>query len=208
MAGGVGGFDCQGRFRSNCPLNEPIQLPHIASHVIGSIRHVPRHCLNLTSPPTVALRLSRPAVGPALCSHLSMPVGCSQCGAATVWDDAVGSDVCTVCGSLADPSQSVLTSSQFGNQNDTAEPSLWDSSASTTLKSLRARNNWNLAGQGKESRDRRNAVRRLGNPSHRILRNPCLQHTLSIFTDSLSHYHRVYTCSLSVFCLVRNGRVH
>ncbi|KAF8188391.1 hypothetical protein BJ912DRAFT_1059516 [Pholiota molesta] len=88
----------------------------------------------LDQPPTVALRLSRPAVGPALCSHLSMPVGCSQCGAATVWDDAVGSDVCTVCGSLADPSQSVLTSSQFGNQNDTAEPSLWDSSASTPSK--------------------------------------------------------------------------
>ncbi|KAF8959085.1 hypothetical protein BDZ97DRAFT_1839806 [Flammula alnicola] len=86
-----------------------------------------------------------------------MPVRCIHCGASTIWDDSVGSAVCTSCGSLADPSQSVLTSSQYGNQNDTTEPSLWDSSASTTLKSLRKGNNWDLAGQGKESRDRKNA---------------------------------------------------
>ncbi|KAF9477370.1 hypothetical protein BDN70DRAFT_810842 [Pholiota conissans] len=86
-----------------------------------------------------------------------MSVRCRHCDAATVWDDAVGSAICISCGSLADPSQTVLTTSQYGNQNDTTEPSLWNSSASTTLKSLRAGNNWDLAGQGKESRDRRNA---------------------------------------------------
>ena len=87
-----------------------------------------------------------------------MPESCSQCGASTAWDDDVGSAVCTSCGSLTDPSQSVLISAQYGNQNDTSERSLWDPSASTTLKSLRAGNNWDLAGQGKESRDRKNAV--------------------------------------------------
>ena len=87
-----------------------------------------------------------------------MPESCSQCGASTAWDDDVGSAVCTSCGTLTNPSQSVLISAHYGNQNDTSEPSLWDPSASTTLKSLRAGNNWDLAGQGKESRDRKNAV--------------------------------------------------
>ncbi|KIM49415.1 hypothetical protein M413DRAFT_107467 [Hebeloma cylindrosporum] len=86
-----------------------------------------------------------------------MPASCSQCGASTAWDSDIGSAVCTSCGSLTDPSQSVLVSAQYGNQNDTSEPSLWDPSASITLKSLRAGNNWDLAGQGKESRDRKNA---------------------------------------------------
>ncbi|KDR81780.1 hypothetical protein GALMADRAFT_59488 [Galerina marginata CBS 339.88] len=113
-----------------------------------------------------------------------MSVRCTQCGASTTWDDDVGSAVCTSCGSLVDPSQSVLTSSLYGHQNDTSEPSLWDSSASTTLKSFRVGNNWDLAGQGKESRDRKNAVSTLAmlltNPqlfgfqSHPLsLRSPC-----------------------------------
>jgi hypothetical protein len=84
-------------------------------------------------------------IGPTL-----MSARCAHCDAPTVWDDAVGSSVCTSCGSLADPSQSVLTS----------ETSLWQP-GSTTLKSLRSGNNWDLSGQGKEARDRRNAVRHL-----------------------------------------------
>ncbi|KAH9483987.1 Transcription initiation factor IIB [Psilocybe cubensis] len=86
-----------------------------------------------------------------------MSAGCLQCSASTVWDASVASAVCTSCGSLADPSQSLLSSSSYLHQNDTLEPSLWDPSASTTLKSLRTRNNWDLAGQGKESRDRKNS---------------------------------------------------
>ncbi|KAF8911072.1 hypothetical protein CPB84DRAFT_1082562 [Gymnopilus junonius] len=81
---------------------------------------------------------------------LSSLMSCTHCGASTVWDDTVGSAVCTLCASLADPSQSVLTAGYSDNL-------LWDSSPATTLKSLRARNNWDLAGQGKESRDRKNA---------------------------------------------------
>jgi transcription factor IIIB subunit 2 len=76
-----------------------------------------------------------------------MTARCAHCDALTVWDDAVGSSVCTSCGSLVDPSQSVLTS--------LSEGTLWHD---TTLKSLRSGNNWDLSGQGKEARDRRNAV--------------------------------------------------
>jgi hypothetical protein len=109
---------------------------------------------------------------------------CSHCGATTAWDDDVGSAVCTSCGSLTDPSQSVLTSAQYGNQNDTSEPSLWDPSASTTLKSFRVGNNWDLAGQGKELRDRKNAVSSLNDP-------------------------RVFiTVLIPLFCLVCNSRIH
>ena len=83
--------------------------------------------------------------------HYFMSTRCTDCDAHTVWDDSVGSSVCTSCGSLADPSQSVLTS----------EPSFWHDNASTTLKSIRSGNNWDLSGQGKEVRDGRHAVRHL-----------------------------------------------
>ncbi|CAA7265430.1 unnamed protein product [Cyclocybe aegerita] len=84
-------------------------------------------------------------------------MACIHCGAATIWDDSVSSAVCTVCGSLADPTQSVLTSALYAPRDD-IETSLWDPAAPTTLKSVRSGNNWDLAGQGKESRDRKNAV--------------------------------------------------
>ncbi|PPQ66441.1 hypothetical protein CVT26_011199 [Gymnopilus dilepis] len=80
-------------------------------------------------------------------------MSCTHCGASTVWDDAVASAVCTACGSLADPSQSVLTSG-YVHENDNP---LWDPAPATTLKSLRAGHSWGLAGQGKETRDRKNA---------------------------------------------------
>ncbi|KAF8803496.1 hypothetical protein BYT27DRAFT_7195323 [Phlegmacium glaucopus] len=82
-----------------------------------------------------------------------MSVRCNECGSTTVWDDDVGSAVCTNCGSLTDPSQSVLTSAHW---NDTIDSFTWDPSASTTLKCLRTGNNWDLPGQGKESRNRKN----------------------------------------------------
>ncbi|KAF8061578.1 hypothetical protein FPV67DRAFT_1452501 [Lyophyllum atratum] len=74
---------------------------------------------------------------------------CKECGGQTVWDDDAGSVICTQCGTLSDPSQSLLT--------DTA--GLWDGTAPTTLKSFRAQGtNWDLAGQGKEARDRKNSL--------------------------------------------------
>ncbi|KAF5330721.1 hypothetical protein D9619_005579 [Psilocybe cf. subviscida] len=85
-----------------------------------------------------------------------MSLPCIHCGSPTLWDDSISSAVCTECGSLADPSQSVLTSSSFVNMNDTSEPSLWDSAAPITLKGFRGGNNWDLVGQGKDARDRKN----------------------------------------------------
>lgn len=84
-----------------------------------------------------------------------MSVSCKECNLATVWDEEVGSAVCTSCGSLTDPSQSVLTSAHWG---DTTDSSLWDPSGPTAPRCLRTGHNWDLAGQGKESRDRRNMV--------------------------------------------------
>ncbi|PPQ70279.1 hypothetical protein CVT24_000842 [Panaeolus cyanescens] len=69
---------------------------------------------------------------------------CSLCRAPTVWDDNVLSDVCTECGHLADPSQTVLTSQQ-------------EFSYQPNSQTLRARNNWTLSGQAKQARDTRNS---------------------------------------------------
>jgi transcription factor IIIB subunit 2 len=83
-----------------------------------------------------------------------MSVRCSGCGTLTVWDDEVGSSVCTSCGALVDPSQCVLTS----NHNYSTEGSFWNAPANMTLKSFRAGNKWDLSGQGREVKDRRNLV--------------------------------------------------
>ncbi|KAK0210615.1 hypothetical protein DFS33DRAFT_1270616 [Desarmillaria ectypa] len=80
---------------------------------------------------------------------------CSQCGASTVWDDDAASAICTVCGTLVDSSQSVLSSiSDYQAASSSWNPSFLPNS---TLKSLR-NPNWLLAGQGKEARDRQNSV--------------------------------------------------
>ena len=90
------------------------------------------------------------SIGPmALCALMSSR--CVYCDELNVWDDTVGSSVCTSCGSLADPSQSVLTSL----------PNDWPVPSSLTLKTVGSGNNWDLSGQGKEARDRRHAVRNL-----------------------------------------------
>jgi len=84
-------------------------------------------------------------------------MSCGECGEPIVWHDDVGSAVCTACGTLVNSSCSVLTS-----HLDTADNSdrqynnhLWN----TTLKSIRRNDRWDLAGQGKEARDRKNNVR-------------------------------------------------
>ncbi|KAK0459588.1 uncharacterized protein EV420DRAFT_1641793 [Desarmillaria tabescens] len=79
---------------------------------------------------------------------------CNQCGASTVWDDDASSAICTICGTLVDSSQSVLSSIP----DYQAASSSWNPSflPKSTLKSLR-NPNWQLAGQGKEARDRQNS---------------------------------------------------
>ncbi|TFK42969.1 hypothetical protein BDQ12DRAFT_719804 [Crucibulum laeve] len=86
-----------------------------------------------------------------------MTVRCAECGGTTIWDDDAGSAICTFCGTLTDPSQSILASHLEQPDNSTNFNAIWDPAAATTLKSLRRTGeNWDLAGQGKEARDRKN----------------------------------------------------
>ncbi|KAF8894686.1 hypothetical protein BD779DRAFT_1669156 [Infundibulicybe gibba] len=81
-----------------------------------------------------------------------MAVQCAECGGETTWQDDVGSTICTNCGTLGDPSQSVLDS--HSEQIHTVNY-LWDPASTTTLKSFRTGSGWDLAGQGKEAGVRR-----------------------------------------------------
>ncbi|EGN95447.1 hypothetical protein SERLA73DRAFT_186453 [Serpula lacrymans var. lacrymans S7.3] len=82
---------------------------------------------------------------------------CGECGAACVWDEDVCSAICTQCGTLSDPSQSLLSTHVEYSDTSAAQYPSSSYSSSTTLKSIRSKNGWNLAGQGKEARDRKNA---------------------------------------------------
>lgn len=85
---------------------------------------------------------------------------CKECGESTIWDQDLGSAVCTQCGTLTDPSQSVLTSHLEHTDTSAREFPFWHSvQGGNTLK---GRNGWALAGQGKEARHRNNTVRILG----------------------------------------------
>ena len=85
---------------------------------------------------------------------------CRQCSQPTEWAPDVGSDVCTSCGTLADPSQSVLTSHiDFPNDASTRDYPSLPYTRPTALKSLRGTAGWLLAGQGKEATHDRNKVR-------------------------------------------------
>lgn len=79
---------------------------------------------------------------------------CAECGGPTEWDESVGSAICTECGTLADPTQSVLTTDLDFPSNGTSGP--W--TTNTTL-SLKGRKGWTLAGQSQEASLTRNRVR-------------------------------------------------
>jgi transcription factor IIIB subunit 2 len=87
-----------------------------------------------------------------------MNVRCVECGGSTAWDDEAGSAICTTCGTLTDPSQSILTS-HLDLPHNTNFDGLWDPAAPTTLKSFRTGCNWDLPGQGNDAKDRKNNVR-------------------------------------------------
>ncbi|KAA1471296.1 hypothetical protein DENSPDRAFT_837257 [Dentipellis sp. KUC8613] len=82
---------------------------------------------------------------------------CHQCAQPTEWSPDVGSAVCTSCGTLADPSQSVLTSAADFADNTYVRDFL-DYTRPSTLKSIRSASGWDLAGQGKEARYERNKL--------------------------------------------------
>ncbi|KAK0483489.1 hypothetical protein IW261DRAFT_1674078 [Armillaria novae-zelandiae] len=108
---------------------------------------------------------------------------CSHCGASTVWDDDASSAICTVCGTLVDSSQSVLSS--ISDYQASWNPSFLPNS---TLKSLR-NPNWQLAGQGKEARDRQNsaAMHEFINSLANILSVPALaSRATTLFTQAMA----------------------
>lgn len=82
---------------------------------------------------------------------------CVDCGGAISWEGDVCSLICTSCGTLQDPTQSVLASHLEQQDSGRQYNLLWDPASSGALKS--GRSGWNLAGQGKEVRDRKNMVR-------------------------------------------------
>ena len=86
---------------------------------------------------------------------------CAACGEPTVYEEELGSAVCTSCGTLANPSQSILASHLEHVDTSGYERTPYaNASQGTTLK---GRNGWALAGQDKDARDRRNTVRSIYN---------------------------------------------
>ncbi|KAI0668542.1 hypothetical protein C8Q78DRAFT_1047724 [Trametes maxima] len=81
---------------------------------------------------------------------------CEECGATTQWDQDLGSAICLECGTLADPTQSVFTSHFDYIDTSAREFSAWSNVPGGST--LRGRNGWALAGQGKEARDRKNTI--------------------------------------------------
>ncbi|KAK7467056.1 hypothetical protein VKT23_004118 [Stygiomarasmius scandens] len=74
-----------------------------------------------------------------------MTAKCKDCENATVWNEDAGSLICTSCGSLADPSQSVLTDQL-------------DLSSSSQPSTLKTSFNWHLAGESKQAAWARNTL--------------------------------------------------
>ncbi|THU92173.1 hypothetical protein K435DRAFT_726353 [Dendrothele bispora CBS 962.96] len=74
-----------------------------------------------------------------------MTIQCKECENTTVWNEDAGSLICTSCGSLADPSQSVLTDQL-------------DLSSSSQPSTLRSTFNWHLTGESKQAAWTRNTL--------------------------------------------------
>ncbi|KAG0705008.1 hypothetical protein DFH29DRAFT_800918 [Suillus ampliporus] len=81
---------------------------------------------------------------------------CPDCGGSFIWDDDVCSSICTKCGTLSDSAQYVLAShtESYDSAVRQFQSGSWLSSSAAPLKNM----GWNLSGQHKEARDRRNAI--------------------------------------------------
>ncbi|KAK7689143.1 hypothetical protein QCA50_007834 [Cerrena zonata] len=82
---------------------------------------------------------------------------CAECGGETTWEQELGSAICTTCGTLSNPSQSILAS-HFEREDTSGRDysAYWNRSQG--LGTLKGRNGWSLAGQDRESRQRRNMI--------------------------------------------------
>ncbi|TFK72188.1 hypothetical protein BDN72DRAFT_816391 [Pluteus cervinus] len=76
---------------------------------------------------------------------------CQECDGSTTWDDAVGSAICSSCGTLTDPSQSILTSchGHLDQQYSSNFPQ-------ASRNSYRTGSSWSLKQSDKEARDKKN----------------------------------------------------
>lgn len=84
---------------------------------------------------------------------------CKACDSKTIFDAEVGSNICTSCGTLEDPSQSVLASHfDFARNGDSTRDFPLSNVNTDALRSLRNKNGWNIAGSTKEVRENRNMV--------------------------------------------------
>ena len=114
-----------------------------------------------------------------------MPVNCSECRGDTIWDDEAASAICTTCGTLTDPSQSILTSQDYRSEFFHSNP-LWDPAAPTTLKvSRRNGGQWDLSGQEAEARGRKNSASRSNIPPSSLL-TALSQYAIAEFINSLA----------------------
>ena len=82
---------------------------------------------------------------------------CVECGGDTTWEQKLGSAICTTCGTLSNPSQSILASHIEHEDTSGRDYSMyWNQPQG--LATLKGRNGWTFAGQDRESRHRRNTV--------------------------------------------------
>ncbi|KIJ68930.1 hypothetical protein HYDPIDRAFT_164654 [Hydnomerulius pinastri MD-312] len=85
-------------------------------------------------------------------------MSCPECGGEYVLDEEVCSSICTQCGTLADPAQYILASHiENPDTTNTYSGNSWLPSTSAH-SSIRNKNGWNIAGQTKEARDRKNKI--------------------------------------------------
>lgn len=82
---------------------------------------------------------------------------CAACGEPTVYEEELGSAVCTACGTLSNPTQSVLAS-HLEHQDTSGYQYNTYVNAGAAHDTLKGRSGWALKGQEKEAREKRNMV--------------------------------------------------
>ncbi|KAH9857697.1 hypothetical protein C2E23DRAFT_720181 [Lenzites betulinus] len=115
---------------------------------------------------------------------------CEECGATTEWDQDLGSAICLQCGTLADPTQSVFTSHFDYIDTSAREYGSWSNVPGGST--LRGRNGWALAGQGKEAQHRKNTLSMhdfIRNLATRLSNPGITSRTQGIFDQAMARGH-------------------
>ncbi|KAH8102866.1 hypothetical protein BXZ70DRAFT_926915 [Cristinia sonorae] len=83
---------------------------------------------------------------------------CVDCGELTIWEQDLGSSICTSCGTLSNPSQSVLSSHLEVVDTSGHDYSQYWSNSLQGRSAVKGKNGWNLPGQDKEASYRKNTA--------------------------------------------------